>query len=192
MYKYFIERTSEGFIPSPLFALFTIMALFILGVYYTSTPIVYFLCHYCSEPHSSNTVSSETVEVPQFQPALLKLKLFNLCSKAHIFLIETININTEKNCKIKDHHTINNYGRIIGFLERFVSIVLIVYGHIEGVVLLFAAKGLITSQAKNAKNTEGLLLGTMLSVIVSIIFGTLILWVLSTSGNGAMLLLGYK
>ena len=62
-------------------------------------------------------------------------------------------------------------GRIIGALERILSIILIVAGHIEAVGFIFAAKSILRFKEADTAKTEYLLVGSLLSFFIAVVFG---------------------
>ena len=65
-----------------------------------------------------------------------------------------------------------NAGKVIGVMERFVTLALILMGQYEAVGLLIAAKSIL--RYNNNQKTEYVLVGTLLSFGFAILIGALI------------------
>ena len=62
-------------------------------------------------------------------------------------------------------------GRIIGALERILSLIFIINNNYEAVGLIIAAKSILRFRDTDTAKTEYLLIGSLLSVLIAVILG---------------------
>lgn len=73
-----------------------------------------------------------------------------------------------------DSRGIKGAGRLIGILERIITLTLVILDQIEAIALIIAAKSIIRFQsAKEIRFAEYYLIGTMSSVLFALIIGLL-------------------
>ena|SRR5690606_6455390 len=100
-----------------------------------------------------------------------------LCLKPSNILIgqilKTFNINIEGDNKNADE--LKNAGKLIGVIERILTIIFIIFQQFGAVGFLLAAKSILRYKEADTKKTEYVLIGTMLSFAISIIIGLLII-----------------
>ena len=63
-------------------------------------------------------------------------------------------------------------GRVIGSLERILSLIFIVSNHYEAVGFIIAAKSILRFRDTDAAKTEYLLIGSLLSFLIAVALGT--------------------
>jgi len=63
-------------------------------------------------------------------------------------------------------------GRIIGALERILSLIFIVNNHYEAVGFIIAAKSILRFRDTDTAKTEYLLIGSLLSFLIVVALGT--------------------
>ena len=63
-------------------------------------------------------------------------------------------------------------GRIIGALERILSLIFIVNNHYEAVGFIIAAKSILRFRDTDTAKTEYLLIGSLLSFLIAVALGT--------------------
>ncbi|MEX1192996.1 MAG: DUF3307 domain-containing protein [Brumimicrobium sp.] len=102
-----------------------------------------------------------------------------LCLKPTNIIIKQI-FNT---VKITDQITggLENAGRLIGGLERILTLTFVLLGHYEAVGFLIAAKSILRFKEGDRQTTEYVLIGTMLSFSIAIGIGILVLKIYSTT-----------
>ncbi len=83
---------------------------------------------------------------------------------------------------------LTNAGELIGILERYLVLILILVGQYTGVGFLLAAKSVFRfgdmRQQKDRKLTEYIMLGTLLSITAALLVGLAVKWVFSLEVNG--------
>ena len=62
-------------------------------------------------------------------------------------------------------------GRVIGALERILTVIFIISGHLEAVGFIFAAKSILRFKEADTAKTEYLLVGSLLSFLIAVVFG---------------------
>ena len=72
-----------------------------------------------------------------------------------------------------------NAGKIIGILERILTVIFVLRGQYEAVGFLIAAKSILRYEGNNAARTEYVLIGTLLSFGIAIITSVAILKLIS-------------
>lgn len=111
---------------------------------------------------------------------VLVLVLF-LTQPASVIIKTLISIYTPKT-EMEKEDSLQNAGKYIGMLERFLVFIFIASNHWEGVGFLIAAKSIFRfsdlTQAKDRKLTEYILIGTLLSFGLAIICGLIYLYML--------------
>lgn len=94
------------------------------------------------------------------------------CSKpANIFIKQVFHL-FEINMNIEDD--LPNAGKLIGNLERWLILIFIISHHFEAVGFLIAAKSILRFKNDDTLRSEYVLIGTMLSFGIAILFGILI------------------
>jgi hypothetical protein len=106
---------------------------------------------------------------------LLIITAYVLCTKpANIFIKEVFkvyNLSIE-NEKFGD---VLNAGRLIGIIERIITLTLILYGQFEAVGFIIAGKSILRYKKADTSKSEYVLIGTLLSFGIAILIGIAIL-----------------
>ncbi len=89
----------------------------------------------------------------------------------HLFKAFAIDI-PKRNSGNPEEITLPNAGRLIGIIERFLTLPLIIMGQYEAVGLIIAAKSIL--RYNDAQKNEYVLVGTLLSFGIAIFWGVLI------------------
>lgn len=71
-------------------------------------------------------------------------------------------------------------GRLIGSLERILTLTFVILGEFEAVGFLIAAKSILRFKDGDTKKTEYVLIGTMLSFVIAIGIGIIVLKLITT------------
>ena len=71
-------------------------------------------------------------------------------------------------------------GRLIGSLERILTLTFVILGEFEAVGFLIAAKSILRFKDGDTKKTEYVLIGTMLSFVIAIGIGIIVLKLIAT------------
>ena len=104
---------------------------------------------------------------------------FLFCSKPanifirFIFLAFSINVPLEESDKTNEQ-SLPNAGKLIGIVERFLALSLIIVGQYSAVGFIIAAKSIL--RFNNPQRNEYILIGTLLSFGMAFFWGFLILW----------------
>jgi hypothetical protein len=88
----------------------------------------------------------------------------------HIF--EAFSIVPKENSDSSKELTLPNAGRLIGIVERFLVLALIILGEYEAVGLIIAAKSIL--RFNDTQKSEYVLVGTLLSISIAVFTGILI------------------
>ncbi|HUW04703.1 MAG TPA: DUF3307 domain-containing protein [Williamwhitmania sp.] len=127
-----------------------------------------FYCFFSIEPY---------LKLPVNTHWLLIITGYVLCTKpANIFIKEVfkayaISIEKEK----EGNEDVLNAGRLIGIIERVITLTLILYGQFEAVGFIIAGKSILRYKETDTSKTEYVLIGTLLSFGVAILIGIAIL-----------------
>jgi hypothetical protein len=121
-----------------------------------------------------------TISLPEWLPEIRYLLMISgliICLKPTNCLIkeilDTFNIKKDENPdKIEE---LEKAGRIIGNLERVLTLLFVLLGKYEAIGFLIAAKSIIRFKDSSTAKTEYVLIGTLLSFSVAIIVGVTIL-----------------
>jgi hypothetical protein len=102
---------------------------------------------------------------------------FIFCAKPSNILIKYLFIafsiqTPEENSKNPDEHSLPNAGKLIGIVERFLALGLIIMGQYEAVGLIIAAKSIL--RFNGTQKSEYVLVGTLLSFGLAAFSGILI------------------
>ena len=103
---------------------------------------------------------------------------FTLCAKPSNILVKNIFLGLQidipkKDDSISDKNTeLPNAGKLIGLMERFLVLALILVGQYSAVGLIIAAKSIL--RFKDNQKNEYVLIGTLLSFGIAILLGILI------------------
>lgn len=105
---------------------------------------------------------------------LLTIASYLICFKpANIFIREVLVI--AKIESISDTTTeLKNAGKLIGILERILVLTFVIIGKLEVIGFMIAAKSILRYKDTNTIKTEYVLIGTMLSFGIAMLFGLLI------------------
>ncbi|OFX42150.1 MAG: hypothetical protein A2046_10835 [Bacteroidetes bacterium GWA2_30_7] len=120
-----------------------------------------------------NFFETNTIFIPKINiKYLLLIAGLLACTKPSNVLIKAI--FNFYDIKISDNNELQNAGKLIGIIERFLVITFIVLNQFEAVGFLIAAKSILRYKDDSTLKTEYVLIGTMLSFGIAIIFGVLI------------------
>jgi hypothetical protein len=103
---------------------------------------------------------------------LLWIVAFMFCLRPANFIIQ--NIFKEAKISIPDsgkEQSLPNAGRVIGNVERMLTLVFVVLGQYEAIGFLLAAKSLLRFRETDTVKSEYVLVGTLLSFAIAIIMG---------------------
>lgn len=105
---------------------------------------------------------------------LLTITSYLICFKpANIFIREVLVV--AKIESISDTTTeLKNAGKLIGILERILVLTFVIIGKLEVIGFMIAAKSILRYKDTNTIKTEYVLIGTMLSFGIAMLFGLLI------------------
>ena len=109
--------------------------------------------------------------LPETQ-VLLWIVAFVFCLRPANFFIQ--NIFKDANISIPDsgkENSLPNAGRIIGNMERMLSLVFVMLGQYEAIGFLLAAKSLLRFRETDTVKSEYVLVGTLLSFGIAILLG---------------------
>lgn len=70
-----------------------------------------------------------------------------------------------------------NAGALIGNLERWLILAFVILGHYEAIGLLIAAKSIIRFGEKETAQTEYVLAGTLMSILIAVMAGLFVTWI---------------
>lgn len=108
-------------------------------------------------------------EPPISLKALVVLTAYLLCLKpANIFIRETFR---SAQLEIISANELPNAGKLIGILERLLTLTFILIGQFEAVGFLIAAKSVLRYRDDETLKTEYVLIGTMLSFGIAVVLG---------------------
>jgi hypothetical protein len=99
---------------------------------------------------------------------LICLKPSNVCIKE---IFNLYNIKMES----KSDDDLLNAGKLIGNIERLLTLTLLLIGQYEAIGFIIAGKSILRYEGKNTARTEYVLVGTLLSFGIAIITGIIIL-----------------
>ncbi|MDR0834698.1 MAG: DUF3307 domain-containing protein [Candidatus Symbiothrix sp.] len=112
--------------------------------------------------------------VPPPQCAFILFALIACTKPANIFIKKFMEANfifpiDEKSPQ--ENATLMNAGRVIGFLERILSLILILVGQWAAIGFIIAAKTILRFRETNTAKTEYVLIGSLLSFGIAILLG---------------------
>lgn len=115
------------------------------------------------------------------RPANLFIK--EIVSNARIAIPETggADANSQEVSESKGaavSHELPNAGRVIGDVERVLTLIFMIFGHFEAIGFLLAAKSLLRFKEEDSVKSEYVLVGTLLSFGMAIVAGALVLLVM--------------
>lgn len=118
------------------------------------------------------------VALPTWLPetnVLLWIAAFMLCLRPTNFIIK----NIFKDAKISvpdggEENSLPNAGRIIGNVERLLTLVFVMMGQYEAIGFLLAAKSLLRFRETDTVKSEYVLVGTLLSFAMAILSGVIV------------------
>lgn len=94
-------------------------------------------------------------------------------------IVRELMYNWSKSLNDDGDKSLKNAGKYIGILERLLVFIFVVTGHWEGIGFLLAAKSVFRfgdlKKSKDRKLTEYILVGTLLSLSISIVTGLVVL-----------------
>lgn len=120
----------------------------------------------------------EVISFPAWLPEtnmLLWIAAFVLCLRPTNFIIK----NIFKDAKISipdggEENSLPNAGRIIGNMERLLTLVFVMMGQYEAIGFLLAAKSLLRFRETDTVKSEYVLVGTLLSFAIAILTGVIV------------------
>lgn len=93
-----------------------------------------------------------------------------ICLKpSNIFIKKIIEVSAIKFTGVNDE--LANAGRLIGNLERFLVLTLVILNQFEAIGFLIAAKSILRYKENDTTKTEYVLIGTMASFAIAITLG---------------------
>ncbi len=120
--------------------------------------------HYCEiEPIFNIKINTKYL--------LIILSYIIILKPANIFIKETFQVF---DIEIPNNDDLPNAGKLIGILERALTLTFILLGQFEAVGFLIAAKSILRYKDDNPLKTEYVLIGTMLSFGIAVFTGVLI------------------
>ena len=128
-----------------------------------------------------------TIALPTWLPetkVLLWVVAFVFCLRPANFFIQ--NIFKEAKISIPDsgkEQSLPNAGRVIGNVERMLTLVFVMLGQYEAIGLLLAAKSLLRFREADTVKSEYVLVGTLLSFGFAILMGVAVKLVIESNIN---------
>jgi hypothetical protein len=118
--------------------------------------------------------SNPFIKIPFSEKTLLTVLGYLICLKpSNILIKETFGIY-----KIKvtgdNNQDLLNAGKLIGNIERVLTLTLFLIGHFEAIGFLIAGKSILRYEGVKTSKTEYVLIGTLMSFGIAIITGVLI------------------
>ena len=120
----------------------------------------------------------EVISFPTWSPetkVLLWIAAFVLCLRPTNFIIK--NIFKDAEISVPDsgeENSLPNAGRIIGNVERLLTLVFVMMGQYEAIGFLLAAKSLLRFRETDTVKSEYVLVGTLLSFAMAILTGVIV------------------
>jgi hypothetical protein len=114
------------------------------------------------------------IKIPIDTKQLLLITSYLLCAKpANIIIKEILKVN---NITIPQTSAgeILNAGKLIGIVERFLALTLILNGQYEAVGFIIASKSILRFKETDTSKTEYVLVGTLLSFSIAFILGIIL------------------
>lgn len=110
---------------------------------------------------------------------LLWIVAFVFCLRPANFIIQ--NIFKEAKISIPDNGTqsLPNAGRVIGNVERMLSLVFVMLGQYEAIGFLLAAKSLLRFRETDTVKSDYVLVGTLLSFAIAILAGVAVVLIMN-------------
>ena len=112
---------------------------------------------------------------------LLWIVAFSFCLRPANFIIQ--NIFKEAKISIPDNgkeQSLPNAGRVIGNVERMLTLVFVMLGQYEAIGFLLAAKSLLRFRETDTVKSEYVLVGTLLSFGIAILSGVAVVLILKS------------
>lgn len=128
-----------------------------------------------------------TIALPTWLPetkVLLWIVAFVFCLRPANFFIQ--NIFKEAKISIPDsgkEQSLPNAGRVIGNVERMLTLVFVMLGQYEAIGFLLAAKSLLRFRETDTVKSEYVLVGTLLSFGIAILIGVAVKLVIESNIN---------
>ena len=128
-----------------------------------------------------------TIALPTWLPeanVLLWVVAFVFCLRPANFFIQ--NIFKEAKISIPDsgkEQSLPNAGRVIGNVERMLTLVFVMLGQYEAIGFLLAAKSLLRFRETDTVKSEYVLVGTLLSFGIAILMGVAVKLVIESNIN---------
>ena len=128
-----------------------------------------------------------TIALPTWLPeanVLLWVVAFVFCLRPANFFIQ--NIFKEAKISIPDsgkEQSLPNAGRVIGNVERMLTLVFVMLGQYEAIGFLLAAKSLLRFRETDTVKSEYVLVGTLLSFGIAILIGVAVKLVIESNIN---------
>lgn len=110
--------------------------------------------------------------IPLEIKTLLIITAYMFCAKPANILIKEIFISAD--ITIDGNDDLPNAGKLIGTIERFLTLTFILLGQFEAVGFLIAAKSILRYKDDSTLKTEYVLIGTMLSFGIAVALGVII------------------
>lgn len=125
------------------------------------------------KPHLNLSAWCDNVNIWIYATAILFLTV--VCG----IVVRELMYNWSKSLNDDGDKSLKNAGKYIGILERLFVFIFVVTGHWEGIGFLLAAKSVFRfgdlKKSKDRKLTEYILVGTLLSLGISIVTGIVVL-----------------
>ena len=120
-------------------------------------------------------VNKPYIAIPVSGHHLIVILGYLLCLKpANIFIREVFNYYNIK-IEIQPSEDLMNAGKLIGNIERVLTLTLLLIGQYEAIGFLIAGKSILRYEGTKTSKTEYVLIGTLLSFGIAILIGTIIL-----------------
>ena len=128
-------------------------------------------------------------------PLVLWVTAFIFCLKPANFFIREVfsnahitiptsktgsNDESKSNDNVGNSDELFNAGRVIGNMERILTLIFMLLGHFEAIGFLLAAKSLLRFREEDSVKSEYVLVGTLLSFGIAITTGSCVLLILNT------------
>ncbi len=115
------------------------------------------------------------IQLPINTHHLLIIATFLFCTKPANILIKELLNYFKIAIPSRPHNDLLNAGKVIGIMERLLTITFVLLGQYEAVGFLIAAKSILRYEGNNPGKTEYVLIGTLLSFGIAIMLSVVIL-----------------
>lgn len=123
---------------------------------------------------SKNNILKPVIDIPINTNQLIIILAYLICIKpTNVFIKEIISVSKINIPKSKDD--LINAGRLIGNIERILTITLLLTGRYEAIGFIIAAKSILRFEGGKSNKTEYVLIGSFLSFGIAILIGIVIL-----------------